>query len=381
MKKLAYIITAIGLITLFSIDTAAAVEYGGLGGRPANPRDDNVRSQSIFIHEMKEGTSVKDGVKVFNNTGSTKKIRVGAVDSVPSSDGSFACAQEAEPKGDVGSWISLESDTVTVEDKGEATVGFTISVPKDANVGEHNGCITIQDVQENPTPSSGGVVLSFRSAIRVAITIPGQIVKAIAVSNVAITPNKETSGIYSVQPSIVNTGNVSLDTEIDIHLVSVGGLSVASKKATYPVLAASTGRWTFDFDQPFWGGWYRADVTATFNSNVKESIGETSAQTRASSTKSSEWVFIPPSALGLVIELLAFGVVVAAIILLVRKLQLRKSIRKTWKPYTVKEGDSLQAIAEKRGAHWKHIAKANKLKAPYQLTTGAEILLPPARKK
>lgn len=33
-----------------------AIEYGGFGGRPAYPRADNDRTESIFIHTLEPGS-------------------------------------------------------------------------------------------------------------------------------------------------------------------------------------------------------------------------------------------------------------------------------------------------------------------------------------
>src|SRR5215472_6786570 len=93
--------TAATLILLPSV--ASAVEYGGVGGRPAYPRADNARTQSIFIHQLQPGQQVSDGVRVYNNTNKKRTITIQAVDSVLASDGAFACAQQADPRVDVGS--------------------------------------------------------------------------------------------------------------------------------------------------------------------------------------------------------------------------------------------------------------------------------------
>jgi hypothetical protein len=89
--------------------SAMAVEYGGVGAKPANPRSDNPRSSSIFIYELKPGQTYNDGVEVFNSTEQDRTIELTAVDSILASDGAFSCAQNAESKVDVGKWITASS--------------------------------------------------------------------------------------------------------------------------------------------------------------------------------------------------------------------------------------------------------------------------------
>src|SRR5687768_8632801 len=82
----------VGLLMLLTAPVSA-IEQGGLGGKPAHPKEDNPRSQSIFVHTLDAGTESRDGVQVINNTAETKSVLVYAVDSQISSGGAFACAQ------------------------------------------------------------------------------------------------------------------------------------------------------------------------------------------------------------------------------------------------------------------------------------------------
>lgn len=40
--------------------SVSAIEYGGFGGRPAYPREDNARTESIFIHTLEPGVIQKE---------------------------------------------------------------------------------------------------------------------------------------------------------------------------------------------------------------------------------------------------------------------------------------------------------------------------------
>ncbi len=373
-----FILSLLLTLALAVIPVAAmAVEYGGVGGRPANPRDDNPRTQSIFVYELTPGSTFSDAVRVFNNTDADTTVSVGAVDSVGSSDGAFACAQEAEPKVGVGSWITLSRNSVFVPARENRTVDFTITVPAGASVGEQSGCITMQDVQQEPVDGQGGVVLSFRSAIRVAVTIPGDIVKSISFVNVELGANATDSKVYTIRPIIANSGNVSLDTKLDIRLVSLFGITEDSVTATYPILPGTTASWNFDVDRPFWGGLYRADVTAQYNDNIKDTLGQTSGGSETTISQSSALVYVAPTPLAAAIQLAGLALLVAGIVLLVRRLTHKRAVAKHWKNHTVQQGQSLQAIAKSHHVSWKKLATANKLRAPYHVEPGQVIKIPP----
>jgi len=51
--------TMVLLSTIF-ITPTHAIEYGGFGGRPAFPRADNARTESIFIHTLEPGAVQKE---------------------------------------------------------------------------------------------------------------------------------------------------------------------------------------------------------------------------------------------------------------------------------------------------------------------------------
>jgi len=359
--------------------SAMAVEYGGVGAKPANPRSDNPRSSSIFIYELKPGQTYNDGVEVFNSTEQDRTIELTAVDSILASDGAFSCAQNAESKVDVGKWITLKSNSVSVPAGKSKVVDFTVSVPKDADVGEHSGCVTVQDSKKQSSSESGGVVLTFRSAIRVAVTIPGKIVKAVSVKDVSLQQNKDDVNLYTIQPAVINTGNVSLDTALNVKLISLIGATVESKNATYPILPKSTARWSFDVNKPFWGGLYRAEVTANYNGNTSETLGVDTGSNKITSSKSSGYVFVSPSPIAAIVELALLVAVIILSALLVRKLHHKRKVQKQWVNHTVQEGDSLQKLAKHYNVSWKKIATANKIRAPYHLESGTKIKVPPSK--
>lgn len=49
-----------GFALFLSSSVVYAIEYGGFGGRPAYPREDNARTESIFIHTLEPGITQKE---------------------------------------------------------------------------------------------------------------------------------------------------------------------------------------------------------------------------------------------------------------------------------------------------------------------------------
>ncbi len=376
MKKTPLLVAAaLAAATLIASPLVSAVEYGGVGGRPANPRADNPRTQSIFVYTAKGGDTINDGVRVVNNTDKTRVVAVGAVDSVLSSGGAFSCKQEVEPRTDVGGWIALSQKQVEVPAQGSVVVPFTVTVPGQASPGEHDGCITIQDASMTTTPTgTNGVVLGFRSAIRVSLTIPGKIVKHLSLSGMNITG--PVSGKYVISPSINNDGNVSLDAQFQTQLRSLIGKSSSAATGTYPVLPHSTATINFEVNRPFWGGIYRGESVVKYNSNPTVELGSTKATDKTISYVSN-FMWVAPKPLGAMIEAVVLLALAAAGYYLYRRLHHAKHVRNEWRRYVVVEGDTLMQLADRFGVSWKRLAIANKLKAPYELRAGRILKVPP----
>ncbi|MDD5731668.1 MAG: LysM peptidoglycan-binding domain-containing protein [Patescibacteria group bacterium] len=376
-------------IFLFSSTPAFAVEYGGLGGKPAYPRTDNPRSADIFIWTSPAGQTINDGVKVINNTADNKDILVYAVDSVVSSGGAFACAQKADSIKETGNWINLSKTNLTLDSMTSEIVPFTINVPQDASVGEHSACIVIQ---ENTAPKAdtknSGMTLSFRSALRVSITIPGDLIKKIEIVSLDFIKNPD--GKRFLKPKIKNTGNTSINANVRITPSLFGFLPLLKDGKSfyyggkYLTLRGQASDWSFEVsntDFP-WGGFYKAKMTVDYNSdpNVDENIvtGDIPMTHLDGPTVS---FFVMPCLTELIIEIVVSFLIILLIILIILKKKKRKWIVKHWKGYKVKHGDEIDKLANEFTVSWKLLAKINKLKPPYMLKSGTEILVPPKIKR
>lgn len=354
-----------------------AIQGGGIGGVPANPREDNPRSKSIFVYKLDRGESIDDAIQVINNTTESKTLLIYAADSQVASGGAFACAQKAEKPIATGSWINISEDQVTLAPGSKKDVSFKITVPDNAVPGEQNGCIVIQDANSEPVDQGNGIKLSFRSAIRVAVTVPGEITKGLDFTGFDITELDNDK--LRMSTSLRNNGNVSLDTNVRTNIKTFFGNLVRSGGGGFPVLSGSEAQFNFEVDKIFWGGWYKAQATAEYNSSPDQSIGEGESDKTIYSAE--KIIFITPKPQALLIEALAFLIIAGGTIYYMLKQKKYANLRKGAKVYAVKKGDTLNSIAKKNNVDWKLIAKINKLKAPYSLEPGSKLKMPAKKTK
>jgi len=358
---------AIGIV--IAMPAAAFAESGSIGGRPANPDASNARTKSIFVKTITPGTTVEDAVEVVNNTNVKKTIVVYATDSIVSSGGAFACAQAADGTNNVGKWITLSQSSVEVNAYESAKVPFTIAAPSNAEPGEQNGCIIIQE--QKTTDFQSGVSLSFRTAIRVAILVPGDIKKEITPQGITVV---EKSDKLVLSPSVKNTGNVSVDADITTTVRSLLGTVQSTQTSTFPVLRGEVTNWNFETAKPFWGGLYNASFNTTYDSS-NNFIGDDTEKELKTIDGQTKLIFVTPSLVAFLIEFIIFVGIIVGAYYLYRYLAHKKNV-KTWVNYKVKPSDNLETIAAKQAIAWKLLARENNIKAPYILQADQIIKVP-----
>ena len=367
----------VGAAFCLPASTLAQTSETGIGGRPAFPDKDNPRTSSIFIYEPKPGTVVNTGVVVTNNSSRAATIRVYGVDAEIASEGAFSCKQLADAPSAVGKWMKFAKKSVFLNPGQKEMVPFRIVVPKNLSAGEYNGCVIIQE-KRAPIRGSQGVALSFRSALRVAVTIPGVLHKKLSITRLDIrdltVQSKEEKIV--LHPALRNDGNVSLDTNVKVKAARFLWFGTAYEKSgTYPILSRSTAEYNFEMEKSPWGGLYRGTVSAQYDPNPKHQLG-TPAKKVAAAQAVHKWFIVWPAWWAALIELL----ILAALAYLVRRyIQHRRqlwSASHDWLDYTVKRGETIQDIAARGNISWKTLARVNELKPPYAVAEGQKLQVP-----
>lgn len=370
------------ILTTSGVSSVFAASSGGIGGRPANPDPDNPRTQSIFLYTIKGGETKTDQIFLSNGSDESQTVLIYAVDGVVTNTGSYTCEQESEVRDDIGSWITMAQGEVTLPAKGTMNLDFTVAIPKDASVGEHNGCIAIQR-KDDKGEVSGNLRIHTRQAVRIAAIVPGAIHRKVEVASFSATATAKGQD-YAV--TLKNTGNVSADVDLKVRLKDVFGNEVYTNGGQQPVIANKSLQLNYQGEmRPFFGGWYIAQADIAYDKRAGiYGTTDNGQLLRAESQKLV--VFIWPSVWFFVI---LGGLLVAGIGLLVwrrrgavaAKQQAKRALKKhaeplMWAPYEVKQGDTLELLARKYSVSLDKLAQLNKLSAPYTLTPGQRIYVP-----
>lgn len=347
---------------------------GGIGGRTTNIDPENPRTQSIFIYTMKHDEQTRDAILVANHTDEEKTILLSSVDGVVTNTGAYTCKQESEPVIGMGGWLKLDKDEVTLPAGGEEKVGFTVTVPANADVGEHNGCIAMQ-VDQAPAEATGGVRLHMRQAVRTVLTIPGELKRDLTISQFEV--NKDNAGFPGYLMSVKNVGNVSADVDMKVRIKNSFGNEVFVTGGEYPVIPNETLTQNFSSSfRPMFGGWLTAEPSIRYDKRL--GIFGTQDQSAEFETKQGEVVkfFLWPTMLGWTIIATALVSVILLVSWVIISRNKDRELRQNLTKHTVKAGDTIESLAKASSRSWQDVAKINNLKAPFALSEGQEIMLP-----
>lgn len=253
-------------------------------------------------------------------------------------------------------------------------IPFTVTVPSNADVGEHNGCLVFQSANDEGEVQ-GNVRIRTRQAIRMAVTVPGSLNKDVALKSFAMT---KMNSLQQFLVTVSNRGNVSSDVDVSVFLKTLWGADVYKNMGGYPVLANANLDLNFVNEHtPFWGGWYVASAEISYDSRAGSyNVQDNSFKVTKKSASIVVLAVPHPAAFALYWGVL-LAIVASVIVVFRRRRQAR--VFAQWKEYTVKKTDTLLGLSVQRNIEWQLIARANKLKKPYALVPGAVIRLPDSK--
>lgn len=432
-KFLISLSTGVALVA-FGIQPVGAIEYGMLGGKPANPDPSVENSGSWFIYNLEPGESKEDALLVMNLFEESFNILIYAADTTKSSGGGFALKQYSEPKEEVGSWVKFYPEDVpkvfqgifekkekkiiefcklnkeelqneygkdalteenfaefekwcqgddhvekTMGSKEKSTLPFVISIPSGADVGEHTGGILIQKVGAENTTDAGGsaVKLTTRVGIRIYETVPGEIIKKIVLEEFKAIKNFKEFDFASWFGGEDKPEEYLVQSKIR----SESNVSIDNENVIH-VKDLLFGKRNEEVVRNFQV--LKNDIFISNYSWSNPRFGHFSFQTEIKykdvsgqeqkivSDEIRIWI-MPWREISFAI----FGLLVLGLSYFGwRRYQKKKYGGVGWVKYVVKKADTLAKLAEKYEVNWLVLAKTNRIKAPYILKVGSVILVP-----
>jgi hypothetical protein len=224
MKKIKPVIIAFMLVMIMLMVVTAVYASGGasfsLQTVSANPAE---KPAPYFVFEQTAGGLIEGQVQVKNTSLETGTVRLYAVDAATGNTSGIVYGLGDDPKSQVGTWVKLAVEELTLASGESEMVPFTVAVPNDVRGGQHVGAIVAeavttqgqQSVQVTNDQAAFHVEVKGRSAIAVQVNVPGAVVSQIDVNGIEI------GGQNGVQTLMLNLHNSGTEIEKPIGRIII----------------------------------------------------------------------------------------------------------------------------------------------------------------
>lgn len=196
--------------------------------QPANTVN-GTRTQ--FEYSTDPGTQVVDYVVVANRGETAAEFSIYATDATNDVEtGAFGLLPSDVPPTDIGAWITMDVDSVTLQPGQESTIPFNLLIPSDATPGDHVAGI-IASITTTANDGGTTVNLEQRVGARVYLRVSGDVAASTEISGIStsFTPelNPFAFGRLTLDYSVRNTGNVRVDVMQEVQITGPFGIPLA----------------------------------------------------------------------------------------------------------------------------------------------------------
>ncbi len=263
---------------------------------------DSASERPDLTYEADAGAIIKDAVTVFNFGTVQLTFRVYATDAFNNADGQFDLLSGDQQPVDVGSWVTMGQEMVTVPPGKQVTIPITIKVPAGTTPGDHTGAILASNQSIGAGPEGGAVTLDRRTGTRLYLRVNGPLFPELAVANVDTTYQhalNSLAGSADVKFRIENRGNVRLGGTATVTIAGPFGLG--ERKVKVPdiaeLLPGQDVEVTVEVD----------DVPALMGASTTVRV-EPTVGSDASTASGEDTTFVPPITLLLALLFVLLGV-------------------------------------------------------------------------
>jgi hypothetical protein len=183
----------------------------GLAEAPVDRRDDP-RGLTHIVDHVQPGAVFSRRIRVAN--GHDRRVSLDiyatAADLV---NGAFV-VRDGRGGAPVADWITVEPSTVTVEPRSRSDAVVTVSVPRDAERGEHHAAV----LAEYAPGGEEGVFVASRVGIRVYLSVGSEGEPPTDFRIDSLEAGRDDAGVATVRANVENTGERAIDLSGELSL-------------------------------------------------------------------------------------------------------------------------------------------------------------------
>ena len=179
-----------------------------------------------FTYKMSPAMQLQDSVQVKNVGKIRGTAKIYAVDATTDQMSGMSFFSDKDPRHDVGAWISLGSQRVTLDPGQHIDIPFHLHVPKHVRPGTHSGGIVAEQVDQQSMHSAGphqtsiALHIHFQLTLAVIVNLPGKTSEHLDAT--AITYDQR-SHYQRVLVGLKNTGTQFLHPDGDLQILDQNG--------------------------------------------------------------------------------------------------------------------------------------------------------------
>lgn len=214
----------IGVFGVLSVTpTFAASGAASFSLQPALYDPSNTTTRSYYILNLNPGAITTLGVRVLNTGTATGSVSLYPVDATTGATSGTVFRMHTDPRKDVGAWIALNTQQLTLAPGQSEVVPFQITVPRGIRVGQHLGGIVAEglDMQTASTKNQHfQVSVRHLFVMAVQVTLPGPVVEQLTATGIQAGG---ANGYQNLQLGLANTGTVMVQGHGSLHVMDAKG--------------------------------------------------------------------------------------------------------------------------------------------------------------
>lgn len=337
----------------------------------------------FFQFTLDENETAEDYATIYNGADEAQYVIVTAVDGTLTTQGHFALESLDRSREQVGNWTKLEKSKYTIPAKSSVNVPFSLTLPANTTPGEYTGGLLLTGdntaknaaavSQNEADASTTGAAISINVGTRIYLKVLGDLIMNVSWNEFSHSFD-EVANRYQFNNQFTNEGNVQVKL--------TGDVTISSPLPFFEDITMPIEDKLVNPNEPLNLATHWDNLPKFGLFNVKSSINyqrnalfsEDDALTDVSQVPTdrslSIWIIpIKEIMISFVISLICF------FILMYRNHRFQKLLSAT-QSYQWPTDESLVAIATRYKTDWKLLAKLNKIKSPYMVSTGQTLRLP-----
>lgn len=215
----------IGVFSVLSVaPTFAAGGAASFSLQPALYDPGNTTTRSYYILNLNPGAITTLGVRVLNTGTATGAVSLYPVDATTGATSGTVFRMRNDLRKDVGAWIALNSQQLTLAPGQSEVVPFQITVPRGVRVGQHLGGIVAEGVDtQTASTKNQHFQVSVRNlfVMAVQVTLPGATVEQLTARGIQAGG---ANGYQNLQLQLANTGTVMVQGRGSLRVTDVQGV-------------------------------------------------------------------------------------------------------------------------------------------------------------